>query len=65
MSYEAVGDLERQGGHSAAACEAYRKSLDTWLTWPTVGVSSFYDREHAEEVRGKLVGCAKGSSSKE
>jgi len=60
MSYEAMGDLERISGHSQAACEAYRKGLETWQEWPHVGVSSFYDREHAAQISGKMTTCRFG-----
>jgi eukaryotic-like serine/threonine-protein kinase len=57
MNYEAIGTLERLSGHPDAACQAYRRSLDAWQTWPTAGVSSSYDREHAAQVVTKLSKC--------
>ena len=64
-SQESIGDLERLSGKTVSACEAYRKSLETWQAWPSVGVSSFYDREHAAKVRTKLVGCGTTSGASE
>ena len=56
-AYAALGDLEHLTGHTGAACDAYRKSVETWQAWPEVGVSSFYDRNHAAEVRARLAPC--------
>jgi len=56
-AYEAIGDLERLMRHADAACAAYRKSLATWQAWPTLGKSSFYDRNHAAAVSAKLAAC--------
>jgi len=54
-AYEAMGDLERLSGRPDAAREAYGRSLETWLAWPSAGVSSFYDRNHAAAVKAKLA----------
>ena len=62
-AYAAIGDLERLTGHAEAACGAYRKSLDTWQSWTTAGVSSFYDKNHAAAVIVKLAGCRANTGS--
>ena len=59
MSYEATGDLERLSRNAEAACGAYRKGWETWQEWPRVGVSSFYDREHAAKVSATLASCGR------
>jgi len=60
-AYAALGELERLSGHEPAACEAFRKSLETWQAWPTAGASSFYDQRHAAEVGAKLRPCSGGA----
>jgi tetratricopeptide (TPR) repeat protein len=59
-AYAALGDLEQLTGHAGAACDAYRKSLDTWQAWPTTGTSSFYDRNHSAAVSAKLGAACRG-----
>jgi len=56
-SYEGLGRWARRRGELRQARDWYQKSLDIWTAWPRRGVSSGYDKAHAERAARAVDEC--------